>query len=127
MRKPWTENEAALVSTPDLTIAERLGRTQRAARDRRPVCPARTDNEPRAYLSREEGLEPISDDEVVRLTRQLEVEGNVVHALYLEHKRGLRAEEAARIAGVHQETVAAWVRAGAVDDRLELTRWVSFQ
>lgn len=97
MQKAWTEEEVALRGTqPDRTLA------------------ARTHGNAEVYLSRDEGLEPLSDEELVRVSRQLGVEGAVVHAVRLQHEQGLPLEEAARIAGVHAETVGAWVRAGAV-------------
>lgn len=120
MHKPWTDEEEALLGTqPDLLLAERLGRTPQEISERRallkvaPHCAPRTHGKARVYLSRDEGLEPLSDDDLVRVSRQLGVEGAVVRAVHLQHERGLPPEEAARIAGVHAETVAAWVRAGA--------------
>lgn len=96
MQKAWTEDEVALRGTqPDRPLA------------------GRTHGNAKVYLFRDEGLEPLSDEELVRVSRQLGVEGAVVHAVHLQHEQGLPLEIAARIAGVHAETVAAWVRAGA--------------
>lgn len=75
MQKTQTDDEAAPLGTkPDRLLAERLYRAepesgeQRALLEVEPHCAPRTHAKAKVYLSRDDGLEPLGDKELVRVS-----------------------------------------------------------